>query len=461
VRWVREHLPRETRIQVGRMSAWYEADVIAYLEQGARPAAAGDRVSHAAISWRSRSRSRADRGHSSGRALGKTPEIETAGEWRRGRTALQPRSSHQSKGVGRIRSSSGTSDLEEFKVRDAILTKLKRNAQLRVLLAFKDGELSIEQLVEADAGGKLKIRPLLAEIALRAPLWKSIDAALPDMGKGDKTRRRYFTSLKKLRAKASKRIRLPVRATVADLRRARWQLLEREWGGSPADWNHLRRAISAFLTVHLDNVHHPFRLRVLKKIPIRGEKSRVPDLPVETFWQDHGSDAGARTTVLRHARRDRHAPGRVPRLHPAAPRAREARDRRPRHEDGRERRADLRRRRALAMDRARDPVAAPRELDAHLLAARLPRRRRGGAVGTGRIKTMRVKRTTSGPYRTGEAPVPRGRGRALQGANAARSPAPVRAARRRGGRNGHPGDGRAPPLESRADAGVQASAGSR
>jgi hypothetical protein len=33
VRWVREHLPRATRIKIGRMSAWYEADIVAYLEQ--------------------------------------------------------------------------------------------------------------------------------------------------------------------------------------------------------------------------------------------------------------------------------------------------------------------------------------------------------------------------------------------------------------------------------------------
>lgn len=31
VRWVREHLPRATRIQIGRESAWYEADVLAYI----------------------------------------------------------------------------------------------------------------------------------------------------------------------------------------------------------------------------------------------------------------------------------------------------------------------------------------------------------------------------------------------------------------------------------------------
>jgi hypothetical protein len=32
VRWVREHLPRETRVKVGRRSAWYASDILAWLE---------------------------------------------------------------------------------------------------------------------------------------------------------------------------------------------------------------------------------------------------------------------------------------------------------------------------------------------------------------------------------------------------------------------------------------------
>lgn len=31
VRWIREHLPRATRIQIGRDSAWYERDILAYI----------------------------------------------------------------------------------------------------------------------------------------------------------------------------------------------------------------------------------------------------------------------------------------------------------------------------------------------------------------------------------------------------------------------------------------------
>lgn len=32
VRWVREHLPRAKRIKIGGASAWYESDVLAFIE---------------------------------------------------------------------------------------------------------------------------------------------------------------------------------------------------------------------------------------------------------------------------------------------------------------------------------------------------------------------------------------------------------------------------------------------
>ena len=32
VRWVREHLPKDTRIRIGQKSAWYESDIRAFLE---------------------------------------------------------------------------------------------------------------------------------------------------------------------------------------------------------------------------------------------------------------------------------------------------------------------------------------------------------------------------------------------------------------------------------------------
>jgi hypothetical protein len=42
IRWVRSHLPRASRIKIGRWSAWYQTDIEAYLEQerGRAPQAA-------------------------------------------------------------------------------------------------------------------------------------------------------------------------------------------------------------------------------------------------------------------------------------------------------------------------------------------------------------------------------------------------------------------------------------
>lgn len=32
IRWIREHLPKETRIKIGQKSAWYDSDIRAFLE---------------------------------------------------------------------------------------------------------------------------------------------------------------------------------------------------------------------------------------------------------------------------------------------------------------------------------------------------------------------------------------------------------------------------------------------
>ncbi|MGH7548817.1 MAG: tyrosine-type recombinase/integrase, partial [Gemmatimonadales bacterium] len=64
-----------------------------------------------------------------------------------------------------------------------------------------------------------------------------------------------------------------------------WDVVQRAWRGGASDWNHLRRAVSHFLTLHLGDVHHPFRRAVVRAIPKRKERSRVPDLPPALFWR--------------------------------------------------------------------------------------------------------------------------------------------------------------------------------
>lgn len=185
-------------------------------------------------------------------------------------------------GVGRINVSSGTANPQEFRRRDAVLTKLFDSAQVEVLQAFRQGLITIEQLVDADRAGRLRSAELLSDLALREGLSTAIERTLPSMGKSSETRRRYGTSLHKLRARA----RLGADTKVSDLARVPWKALAGSWGGSAADWNHMRRAVSTFLSTLLGDVYHPFRRSVVKQIPTADEGTgREPDITVERFLE--------------------------------------------------------------------------------------------------------------------------------------------------------------------------------
>lgn len=180
-------------------------------------------------------------------------------------------------GIGRITNSSRTTDAQEFRRRDLILTKLHESGQFDVLRAFKRGALQIEELLEADREGRLRSAELLPYLSLKRSLWAAIEDTLPQLGRSPATRKRYRVSLlKSLREKAA--AFLPADARVADLERVRWNDLKQIWGKSAADWNHMRRAISAFLTALLGDKYSPFRRRIVQAIPRADEVGRVPDL---------------------------------------------------------------------------------------------------------------------------------------------------------------------------------------
>jgi integrase len=185
-------------------------------------------------------------------------------------------------GVGRITRSSRTANPKEFQRRDMILTKLAESSQIEVLRAFRENRISIEQLVDADREQRLRSADLLGLLTLQRPLWDAVTYTLPNMGATDQTRKRYEVSFDALRKKGS--VYLGDRATVSDLARVPWNELRKVWGRSPADWNHLRRAVSAFLTVLLSEKYHPFRRTVVTQIPIAAERARVPDVTPEGFW---------------------------------------------------------------------------------------------------------------------------------------------------------------------------------
>ena len=180
-------------------------------------------------------------------------------------------------GVGRIKKSSGTTSLSEFRRRDALLTKLFETSALDVLRAFHEGQITIEEIVEADRGNN----PVLSmqRLATTQRLVPAIEAALPRMGSGKETRERYRRSL----AKLVKLVPSLAVKRVADLLTVDWGSMADAWRESAADWNHIRRAVSRFLTVHLGDKYHPLRRQIVSRIPHKKESPRTPDQSVELF----------------------------------------------------------------------------------------------------------------------------------------------------------------------------------
>lgn len=90
-----------------------------------------------------------------------------------------------------------------------------------------------------------------------------------------------FVSLKALRLRGG----LGAAATVADLVRLDWRALRDRWDRSGADWNHVRRALSSFLSVLLGDSQHPFRRQLLATFPLADERARTTSLTAGEFWQ--------------------------------------------------------------------------------------------------------------------------------------------------------------------------------
>jgi integrase len=195
-------------------------------------------------------------------------------------------------GIGRIALACGTTLRTERTKIAGLLTRLYDHPDLRPLLrALKSGDVTLPELLAADAENRLA--DLKGERRrLERPLWPAVEAWTPE--DGTPTQRRYAVSFRQLKRANV----LAAEATVADLAAVDWPAVERGWEGSGADWNHLRRALSKFLSdlLETDDVpgqDHPFRVRLLRKrsgnrpplFPRRAERPRVPDLSPALFWQ--------------------------------------------------------------------------------------------------------------------------------------------------------------------------------
>lgn len=175
-------------------------------------------------------------------------------------------------GVGRIRVKSGRSLALHRRV-DALVTKLAEQGRLEELRALKAKTVTSMMLVDADRRNSTALTPDAQR--LQAPLWATATRLFTGPGP---TLARYRRSMDGAETAGI----LPSTATVVDLTGVAWRTVERGWPHSAADWNHLRRALSRFLTLHLGE-HHPFRVATLAEVPSRRETERLVELTPAAF----------------------------------------------------------------------------------------------------------------------------------------------------------------------------------
>ncbi|HEX4560513.1 MAG TPA: tyrosine-type recombinase/integrase [Gemmatimonadales bacterium] len=180
-------------------------------------------------------------------------------------------------GIGRVAVASGAKTVTEFRKRNDLVTRLAERGRLDLLRALRDGRIGLSELYAADRENRLGF--ITGDIILVRPLWEAVPAWVPESARAPETRRRYQVSFGALERSNI----LKPQAKIGDLEHVDWHKLERNWSGSAADWNHLRRAISRFLSMILGDVHHPFRRHVLSSFPLRREVGRVPDITPSLF----------------------------------------------------------------------------------------------------------------------------------------------------------------------------------
>ena len=182
--------------------------------------------------------------------------------------------------IGRISRSLGTTDRNEYKQRVALLRDLHAHGQHQVLAAFRDGAVSIEQLLAIKRERRLTDDGIQQELTLRAPLWDTIDDVVENKLTVTHATRKTYRSWAACLAKSG---HLADDATLRDLADVPWAKWRAEWKGAGASWNQMRSMVSRVLTIALGDLYHPFRREVVKKIqrlPQAKFRDGFIDLPI-------------------------------------------------------------------------------------------------------------------------------------------------------------------------------------
>ncbi len=194
-------------------------------------------------------------------------------------------------GVGRICMESGARTRAEHTKRDAVLTELADTGRLDILRAIKAGRVTINEVFAAQRAGRLGF--VASDMILARNLWEAVglDAdGLPtgsgwlrSAAKAPATRTRYAGAWRSLQRAGA----LGNGAQTRDLAAVNWIGLRNRWSTGPTGWNHMRRAVSRFLSMSLKKTH-PFRLEVMDPDTFPAEQEpegRVPDLSPDLFWR--------------------------------------------------------------------------------------------------------------------------------------------------------------------------------
>jgi integrase len=199
----------------------------------------------------------------------------------------QIRTDWQRREIGRIRVSYGHTVKQHAKAL-ALIDELYENDQHDVLRALKKkkgdpGRVTIRELLAAKKAGRLRRDDVLIDLRLRRPLWATLEAqclARP----GGQTHQDNLLAYRLKFARTQAAAKLGPKAVWADLMTIDWRALQAEYP-SPAYWNANRKMISSCTAALLENVHHAWRLELMKKIPKLAEPHLDVDVTTEQFWQ--------------------------------------------------------------------------------------------------------------------------------------------------------------------------------
>ena len=188
-------------------------------------------------------------------------------------------------GLGRVAKSARTRDIDVYHKRKGILQTLQDRGRLDVLRAWKDDQISIEEL------HALNEQQMLFEamelVLFRRSLWDAFAATIERMGKSTLTRQRYQSSIDKLMRVGNTepfKKQLGPGATVGDLKKVDWEGLQNAWGGSAADWNHLHRMLSHFLSKFVGKKSSQ-RNDIIESVGRKKESPRVVMITIATLFK--------------------------------------------------------------------------------------------------------------------------------------------------------------------------------